>query len=209
MTPFELSLENDLHVEFQRFANDWLFKWHGMTYEGGVTDVDDFRGGRIRYGGIKFGHQQQQIFWEAVERYLMQKAHEIFRRWDAETAQYPSKIRLTSIDGVERHLRQFVHRIIQHALDTDRRLRGMGYPENVTHFDASKQLSRAEGEITRLAQAHRELLEENIQRQKKQQRPFLWSKRLEEFYANNKGLIWLGGIVITIIISGWRFFVGG
>jgi hypothetical protein len=67
MTPFELSLENDLNVEWQRFANDWLFKWHGMTYEGGKTDVDDFRGGRIRYAGIAFGHQQQQIFWQAIE----------------------------------------------------------------------------------------------------------------------------------------------
>jgi hypothetical protein len=100
MTPFELSLENDLHVEWQRFANDWLFKWHGMTYEGGVTDVDDFRGGRIHYGGIKFEYQQQQIFWQAIDRYLLQKIHEIFKQWDAATGTYPSKIRLMSIDGV-------------------------------------------------------------------------------------------------------------
>jgi hypothetical protein len=33
MTPFELYLESELNVEWQRFANDWLFKWHGMTYE--------------------------------------------------------------------------------------------------------------------------------------------------------------------------------
>jgi hypothetical protein len=59
MTPFELSVEHDLNIEQQKFANDWLFKWHGMTYEGGSTDVDDFRGGRIRYRGIKFGQQQQ------------------------------------------------------------------------------------------------------------------------------------------------------
>jgi hypothetical protein len=42
MTPFELYLEGELNIEWQRFANEWLFKWHGMTYEGGVTDVDDF-----------------------------------------------------------------------------------------------------------------------------------------------------------------------
>jgi hypothetical protein len=103
MTPFELSLENDLHIEWQRFANDWLFKWHGMTYDGGVTDVDDFRGGRIHYRGIKFGHQQQQVFWEAVERYLIHKVHEIFKRWETETAVYPAEIRLPSIDRMERH----------------------------------------------------------------------------------------------------------
>jgi hypothetical protein len=115
MTPFELSLENDLHIEWQRFANDWLFRWHGMTYEGGVTDADDFRGGRIHYGGITFGGQQQQVFWQTVERYLMLKVREIFRRWDAETAAYESGIRLASIEGVERNLRQFVHRIIQQS----------------------------------------------------------------------------------------------
>ena len=35
MTPFELSLEKDLKIEWQRFASDGLFKWLGMTYEKG------------------------------------------------------------------------------------------------------------------------------------------------------------------------------
>jgi hypothetical protein len=208
MTPFELSLDNDLQIEWQRFANDWLFKWHGMTYEGGITDVEDFRGGRIRYKGIKFGDQQQQVFWEAVERYLIQKIHEVFKRWDTETAGYSAEIRVTSIDGVQRSLRQFVHRIIQHSLDTDRRLRGMGYPENVRHFDSSKPMSSAETEIAQLAQAYRALLEESKEQQDSL-RTQLWSKRLEDFYANNKGLIWLGGICITVISAVWRFVLGG
>ncbi len=208
MTPFELSLENDLHVEWQRFANDWLFRWHGMTYEGGVTDVDDFRDGRIHYSGIAFGYQQQQIFWQAIDRYLLQKVHEIFKRWDAETATYPAPIRLASIDGIDRHLRQFVHRIIQHALDTDRRLRGMGYPENVRHFDSSGNMSRAEAEIARLGQAHRALLEAKLKKEEPPQVRFLSWKRLEDFYANNKGLIWLGGIAATAIAAAWRYFSG-
>lgn len=31
MTPFELTLQSELDVEWQRFANKWLFPWHGMT----------------------------------------------------------------------------------------------------------------------------------------------------------------------------------
>jgi hypothetical protein len=27
MTPFELSLESELNIKVQRFANEWLFKW--------------------------------------------------------------------------------------------------------------------------------------------------------------------------------------
>ena len=80
MTPFELALKNELDVEWQRFVNQWLFKLHGMTYQGGVTDVDDFRGGRIHYSGIKFETQQQQVYWQAVSRYLTQKVNEIFKR---------------------------------------------------------------------------------------------------------------------------------
>lgn len=34
VTPFELWLERELDVERQRFDNQWLFKWHGMTYPG-------------------------------------------------------------------------------------------------------------------------------------------------------------------------------
>ena len=51
MTPFELSLESELNIELQKFANDWFFKWHGMTYAGGVTDVGRFprRANRLRW----------------------------------------------------------------------------------------------------------------------------------------------------------------
>lgn len=115
MTPFELTLENELNVEVQRFNNGWLFKWYGMTYEGGQTDVDDFRGGRIHYAGIKFGHQQQQIFWDAIDRYLDQKVHETFKQWDTETRGYSNEVRRKSIDGVERTLRRFVSRAREHG----------------------------------------------------------------------------------------------
>jgi hypothetical protein len=109
-----------------------------------------------------------------------------------ETAAYPSKIRLPSIDGVERHLRQFVHGVIHHSVDTDRRLRGMGYPENVRHCDSIKHTSRAEAEIVRLAHAHRALLQEQIEKEAPKPARFLSRKWLEDSYANNKGLIWLG-----------------
>jgi hypothetical protein len=207
MTPFELYLEGELNVEWQRFANEWLFKWHGMTYEGGVTDVDDFRGGRIHYGGIMFGHQQQQIFWESIDRYLIQKVHEIFKRWDAETAKYSATIRLASIDGIERHLRQFVHRIIQHSLQTDRALRGMGYPANVTQYDSSGNMSRVDAEIVRLAHAHRALLEETIKNQTTV--PVLSGKqRFETFLSNHKGILSLIGILVAVVLGGLKLLWG-
>lgn len=168
VTPFELSLERELNVERQRFDNQWLFKWHGMTYAGGVTDVEDFRGGRIHYGGIKFGHQQQQVFWQALERYLLSQVHDVFKRWDTETKSYSLETRLRSIDGVSGRVRTFVREINVRAVETDRRLRGQGYPGSVKPFDSVVQMSRAEAEILRVAEAYRQLLIEEVERTKAQ-----------------------------------------
>jgi hypothetical protein len=164
MTPFELSLEMELNVEQQRFENQWLFKWYGMTYAGGATDVEDFRGGRIHYGGIKFGHQQQQIFWQALERYLLQEVHGVFKKWAVETKGYSPDTRLRSIDGVSQKIRIFVQQVNVRAVETDRRLRGKGYPSSFQPSDSTAQMSRAEAEILRVAEAHRQLLVEEIEK---------------------------------------------
>lgn len=161
MTPFDLTLENELNVEVQRFNNGWLFKWYGMTYAGGQTDVDDFRGGRIQYAGIKFDHQQREIFWDAIDRYLDQKVHETFKQWDAETPGYSIEVRRKSIDSVERTLRRFVSRIVAHGKETDQRLRGNGHPERVSPADDIVAHVYTEAEISNLAVSHRMLLDQN------------------------------------------------
>lgn len=90
MTPVEVALGSELNVEWQKFSNGWLLKWHGITYEGGITDVDDFRGGRIHYGGI-----------------LSQTIHSTYKEWDEKTRPYPLELRKSSLDGTGRSLRQF------------------------------------------------------------------------------------------------------
>ena len=99
MTPVELSIDAELNVEIRRFHNDWLFKWYGMTYEGGLTDVEDFQDGRIRLGGVTFGAQQQAIYWQAIDLYMRQKVHAVFKEWDVGTQSYPTATRRSSIDG--------------------------------------------------------------------------------------------------------------
>lgn len=208
MTPFELSLENELNLEVPRFANEWLFKWHGMTYEGGKTDVDAYDGRRIHYAGIKYGHQQQQVFWGAVARYLNQKTHETFKRWDVETQTYQACSRVASIDGVERCLGRLVGRIISRSIDTDRALRGGGTPESVTPFDGTGLQAQAVYEINRLAESHRQLMRPKKVEEKSATLLERFSKPLEEFYANHKGLIWAGGAIRSGLSAAWRFFVG-
>ena len=157
-TPFELKLATDLDIEFQRFANKWLFPWHRINMPNRSMDVEDFKGGRIRFGGILFDDQPQQIYWLAVGRYLSLKAHEIMQSWDVETRGYPLRQRASSLDRAEGLLSSFAGQVVGKALDTDRKLRGRGYPKKDTPHWAGKQDVSAKAEIMRLAQAHRDLL---------------------------------------------------
>jgi hypothetical protein len=143
--------------------------------------------------------------WPA--QYLIQKVDDIFKRWDAETAGYSATIRLISVDGTERHLRQFVHTIIQHSLKTDRSLRGMGYPENITHIDSSVNMSRADAEISRLACAHRALLDEKLKKETAA-KVLSTKQRFETFLSNHKGILSLIGILVAIVLGGLKLLFG-
>jgi hypothetical protein len=203
VTPVELSIDAELVVEIQRFDNDWLFKWYGMTYEGGLTDVEDFRGGRIRLGGVQFGYQQQSIYWQAVDRYLRQKVHAVFKQWETETKDYPLATRRASIDGIERSLGRFVTQILQRSLATDKRLRKGGNP--VGHGPPPGK-GGVGGEVAYLAAAHRALIDQAIAGQTVQVPRSYW-KWLEAFYANNKGLTWLcTAILVPVIGFAWHYF---
>jgi hypothetical protein len=207
MTPFELSLQTELDVEALRFDNEWLFKWHGLGYEGGKVDVDRFDGGRITLGGIKYGDQQQQIFWQTLLRYLTQKVDEIYKRWDADTREYPVDSRNLSLDATERSLNQFAAKIMVRATETDRALRGGGDPRSVMEYGPGRESGKISYQIGMLARAHRLLLAKS---QVKGGEPFLHIQRkwLETFYAENKGLIWAVGILFTVGGTVLKLFLG-
>lgn len=145
-------------MEQQRFANKWLFPWHQMNMEGRSFTVEDFRGGHISYGGDTFEGQPQTIYWQAIERYLKAEIHKCFRRWNTETVTYTTTSRRSSLDGTERILGIFVASIVRNAVDTDRRLRGRGYPPNDTPIDSSRTHTSANVEILRLKTAHEALM---------------------------------------------------
>jgi hypothetical protein len=158
-TPFEIGVESELTAERQRFSNEWLFKWHALGH-GGSVDVDAFDGRRIHYGGIKFGSQQQSVFWQAIGRYLNMSIHEYFKRWETETVNYENQVRRQSLDQLERKLRAFTAEIISLSTSTVRRLRTNGSFQSVSAFDSAGHNTQAINEIVRLAAAHRQLLEQ-------------------------------------------------
>lgn len=207
MTPFELALKKDLDIEAQRFANKWLFSWHNINIENRVVEVEDFRGGNFHVGGIVFQGQIQEAYWQAVDRYLIRKVHEIFRRWDEEARTYPHDLRKSSLSGVEILGREFVTRVVRDATDTDRRLRGRGYPDKMPTYNSTGIHSHSNAEIHRLVAAHNAVLERQNVSPPGDSPPMLW-RHFEKFYAANRGLIWLVGSFCVGAIALYKLLVG-
>jgi hypothetical protein len=171
-----------------------------------VVDVEDFRGGKFGTGGVVFQGQIQDLYWQAIERCLIKETHAAFQKWEEQTASYPSAIRRASLEGTGTLLRQFVASTIARALDTDRRLRGQGYPDKVQVRDTSAQHSRANAEIVRLVEAHRGLLEGA------EPKAQFWSfQQVNEFGTRNRGTLTVVAIVIAIVggvVGLLKYFAG-
>lgn len=164
MTPFELELQKTLDAERARFANEWLFPWHNINVQNRVVDVDDFQGRRIHIGGVRFVGQVQLIYWQAIKRYLTHKCQDTVRAWDEGTRSYPIDKRRSSLEATGNLLRGFVAATIQRATETDRRLRGAGYPDSVQEYNSTCEHSHANAEIFRLVESHKALISSRVPR---------------------------------------------
>jgi hypothetical protein len=204
MTPFILGLEPELDVEWQRFNNQWLFPWHNLNIEGRRVDVEDFRGGRITVGGIVFQGQIQSIYWQSIGRYLNQKILQTFKKWDEDTKMYPREMRLESLERTEHLLRFFIGRVVKQATETDRALRGRGFPQSVPEYSSSGAHSAANATVHRLIEVHTRLIAPPSPPVAVRQSLL---HKLEVWYSEHKGLTWAIGIAVTIVgLVGKAFF---
>jgi hypothetical protein len=136
MTPFGRRLEAEFEREFSRLANEWYLEWHALA-RGEPIDLDDFRGGRIRLGGMRFDAGAVLAYWSAVERHARGKIEETFHAAEEE-------IRARACAGMEAiaedaaiRLRSFLDRLHRHAVFTEYRLQARGYPDE-RYLDARK-----------------------------------------------------------------------
>jgi hypothetical protein len=199
VTPFELELSRKLNTERKRFGNEWLFKWHSLSVEGRTVDLPNFEGGRIVAADRRFDQNLQMVYWQSVGRYLQIAAREAFVEWKKETEDYPVAMRLSSLDGTGLLLKEFVRSIAERAGQTDQLISGKGYSKAHLPAQVSATSEGLEKAIDLLIEAHRSLAREGSAN-KFPMRPL--SRRLEDFYANNKGLIWFAGIVGSLILAG-------
>jgi hypothetical protein len=204
-TPFELDLSNELEVERQRFANEWLFRWHSINIPDRVVDVEDFRGGRIYVGGVLFEGQLQQIYWQAIERYLLAKVHAVFRKWDEETRAYSENLRLVSLGGTKKLLLGFSSGTIKRAAYTDRALRGRGFPQEVDVYSASGEGGRVTGEIARVMDSYKALLESGVAASESSLASRIF-QRIELLGTRYRGTIAILALAAAVVFGLWKIF---
>ena len=207
MTPFEVNLRHDLDKEFVRMDHEWFFQWHRLSWSEHGLDVENFPTGRIQIGGVQFWGSPQMVYWAAVSGYLTGKVHEVYGRWDEETKGYVYPMRVASLGGTAQALREFVARILGHAIETDRQLRGKGDPKSVDKYDPMLQRERARAAIEGLRASHLRLIDET-NRAAKEEEPEAIPERVEGVLQKYKGIVGLGSQLAGPAVKLWRAIFG-
>jgi len=201
LTPFGHRLSTGLENERLRMANEWFFPWHSLGY-GGRVDVDDFNGRRIRIGGVKFSGSTELVYWSAVRRYVANKINDTFQSAEAE-------IRATSLsntpaiaEDVSRLLIPFCQRILGEAIETDRRLKGAGFPDPRYQSPHAARISFL-GDI----ETRKHSLVAFYRGEQNPRQPL--GLRVEKFVERNKGKLQIVGSIVALLglmIAAIKFF---
>jgi hypothetical protein len=116
-------------------------------------------------------------------------------------------MRTASLEGVEVLLKGFVARIVKHATDTDRALRGRGFPNSVQPYNSSGIHSSANAQILGTAEAHRHIANQSRLHPPPPPAQLSGLQQLEAWYGNNKALVWVIGLVVAVIGVVVKLFV--
>lgn len=172
-------------------ANEWFFPWHSLSY-GGRVDVDDFNGRRIRIGGVRFSGSTELVYWSTVKRYLANQINGTFETAETEIRATSSSNARAITDDVYRLLMPFCQRILGQAIETDRRLKGQGFPDPNYQSHHAARISFL-GDIEARKQS---ILA--FYRPEAAQSPSL-GQRLEKFVEKNKGKLQIAGSVVAVL----------
>jgi hypothetical protein len=127
-TPFGYRLATELDNEFLRMANEWFFPWHGLN-SGRPVNVDGFDGRRISYEGIGFTGSPEIVFWKTLRRYVGNKLDSIFNAAEAEIRLVGHDRAAAIAEDTAHELRFYFARLLKHAIEVDRALKGKGFPD--------------------------------------------------------------------------------
>jgi hypothetical protein len=194
MTPFGLRLHTELDNEFARMASEWFFPWHGLNSGRGVS-VDNFNGQRIQLSGILFDGCEP-VYWAAIKRHLSNKISEVFDLAEKEIRLSPGSKIIAVAEDAANVIEVYCARIRSHAIETERALKGRGFPDR-SYSSAIGERLDLRGEILGRKRALVEFYGQSEPRAVK-------DRKFEKFIEANKGkLQLLGGIgaLMTILAT--------
>jgi len=180
-------IQKQLKDEFESVINIQVTPWIFMTTSVGLN-VKKFDGQTISYGGIEFSGSPETVFWGGyIEPFL---EHISFSVID----QSVEKCKLQKIDlkpvlkDVQELLKLGFNNVFENMADVDRRLRGKGHPKNVPLKNVENYVQRMDAFINRRIESELKLWKSKP-----------WVMKIERFYENNKGAVWVIGAIISTV----------
>jgi hypothetical protein len=191
LTPFGHRLSTRLENERLRMSNEWFFFWHSLGH-GGAVDVDDFNGRRIRIGGVRFSGSTEVVYWSTVRRYIANQINDTFEVAENEIRATSTSNARAIVDDASGLLIAFCQRILGEAIETDRRLKGNGFPDpSYQSPHAARVLFRGDVEVRKNSMIafyhHNKPPKQSL------------GARIEKFVEKNKGKLQITGSIVAIL----------
>jgi hypothetical protein len=162
----------------------WAFFNSGKPFQ-----VDKFDGSKITSEGLEFSGCIHQLYWNGyIEPFIEDITVKVIDEVVVLTKEKSQDLKETLTEA-EDLLVSYTRKTYRRMAETDQRLRGKGYPKSV---DIQKT-DRYETPMI-------DFIKGNVSAELKTYRP---KSRFEQFYQNNKLLVWLVGILGAVIKFLW------
>lgn len=185
-TPLYPTFQKRINDSFEQLIKKQVTPWAFLN-SGKPMKVTTHDNRQISYEGGGFEGSPEQVFWS---RYIEPFMEDIsISEIDTATKMAAERnvnavLLLPEIEGL---LLAGVGKTFSEMAKTDQRLRGKGFPEKIP-------LRPIENEIQQM----KKFIEVRIQSELKMWKP---KSKLEAWYERNKFVIWLVGIVVTIVVA--------
>jgi len=181
-------VQKRLKDEFQKLISDQVTPWVFMTTSAGLK-LKKFDGKQINYGGIEFSGKPEQVFWGGyIEPFLEHISFSVIEEAVEKCKTHKTKLQPV-LNDIQELLTLGFSNVYAQMADVDRRLRGKGYPEKVPFKNIDAYVKRMEAFVSRRIESELKLWKFTP-----------WFTRIEHFYESNKGLVWVVGSTISILV---------
>ena len=178
--------------EFKRLIELQIDPW--IFYNSKGISIKKFDGKYISQSGCKFSGTPRQVFWNSyIEPYI----EDVVKRMIEETIKLTKErnVQISVVLGsTKANLSGGIDTVYRKMQEVDRRLRGNGYPKNVSKQDISLKIKEMDDFLDKQIKTYEDLAFQ------------VPNSRFKKWYQENPHLVWLIGIIIgtgilTVIIS--------